>query len=139
MGILMREGTEGVSGRCRVARRAPQAAGCATANRWSRQGDAAAQQRCAGRGARQLSPPICVHDKALTQRRAGSSGAPWRFVMTLGRIAGLMLLAVGVALLVVGHDATDSPVEQLSKTFTGRYSQDTLWYLIGGAAAIVGG
>jgi len=59
--------------------------------------------------------------------------------MTLGRIAGLMLLAVGVALLVVGHDATDSPVEQLSKTFTGRYSQDTLWYLIGGAAAIVGG
>ena len=59
--------------------------------------------------------------------------------MSIGRIAGLMMLVVGIALLVIGHDATDSPVEQLSKTLTGRYSQDTLWYLIGGGAALVGG
>jgi hypothetical protein len=59
--------------------------------------------------------------------------------MPLGRVIGLMLLAVGVALLVVGHDATDSPLEHLSKAVTGKYSQDTMWYLVGGAAAIVGG
>jgi hypothetical protein len=59
--------------------------------------------------------------------------------MPIGRVAGLMLLAVGIALLVMGHDATDSFGEQLSKTFTGHYSQDTVWYIVGGIAALVGG
>jgi hypothetical protein len=59
--------------------------------------------------------------------------------MPIGRVAGLMLLAVGIALLVIGRDATNSFGEQLSKTFTGRYSQDTTWYLVGGIAALVGG
>ncbi len=59
--------------------------------------------------------------------------------MPLGRIAGLILLAVGVALLVIGHNASDSPMERLSEALTGRYSHETQWYLIGGIAAVVGG
>ena len=59
--------------------------------------------------------------------------------MSLGRIVGLMLLAVGVALLVVGHNATEAPLERFSEALTGRYSHETQWYLIGGIAAIVAG
>ncbi len=59
--------------------------------------------------------------------------------MPLGRILGLIILAVGVALLVIGHNATQSPVEQLSESFLGRYTHETQWYLIGGIAAVVGG
>ena len=59
--------------------------------------------------------------------------------MSLSRIAGLVLVAVGVALLVMGHNATQSPAEELSKTFLGRYSHETVWYLVGGIAALVGG
>jgi hypothetical protein len=59
--------------------------------------------------------------------------------MPLGRIIGLVLLAVGVALVVVGHNASEAPLERLSETLTGRYSSETQWYLIGGVAAIVAG
>ncbi len=59
--------------------------------------------------------------------------------MPLGRIIGLALLALGVALLVVAHNATDSPIERLSETLTGRYSHETQWYLFGGIAAVVAG
>ena len=59
--------------------------------------------------------------------------------MAVGRIIGFMLLGIGIVLLVVGLNATDTPFEELSKTFTGKYSQQTLWYLIGGAAALAGG
>jgi hypothetical protein len=59
--------------------------------------------------------------------------------MAIGRIIGLVVLVVGAALLIIGFNATDSLVERASETFTGRYSNQTTWYLIGGAAALVGG
>jgi len=59
--------------------------------------------------------------------------------MPLSRVVGLVLVAVGVALLVMGHNATQSPAEELSKTFLGHYSHETFWYLVGGIAAVVGG
>jgi len=59
--------------------------------------------------------------------------------MPLGRIVGLMLLAVGVALLVVGHNATGAPLERFSEALTGKYSHETQWYLFGGIAAVVAG
>jgi hypothetical protein len=55
------------------------------------------------------------------------------------QIAGLVLLVVGAVLLYFGFQATDAPLEQARETITGDYSDQTMLYLIGGAAAAVGG
>ena len=55
------------------------------------------------------------------------------------RIIGLVLLAVGIALLVMGFSATDTTGETLRKEFAGHYSNRTTWYLILGlVGAFVG-
>jgi hypothetical protein len=48
------------------------------------------------------------------------------------RIAGLILLVLGVVLLVIGLQASDSVADQLSETFTGKFTDSTTWYIIGG-------
>jgi Protein of unknown function (DUF3185) len=50
------------------------------------------------------------------------------------RIIGLILLIVGVGLLVVGMNASHSISDQVSNTFTGRFTQATTWYIVGGIA-----
>jgi hypothetical protein len=50
-----------------------------------------------------------------------------------------MALVAGLILLGFGLNASDAPMEQLSETFTGRYSDNTMWYLVGGGAAAFGG
>jgi hypothetical protein len=54
-------------------------------------------------------------------------------------IIGIVLLAVGAVLLYFGLQATDAPLEQARETITGDYSDQTMLYLIGGAAAAIGG
>ena len=49
------------------------------------------------------------------------------------------MLVIGLGLLGFGLNATGAPMERLSETFTGRYSTNTTWYLIAGAAAVVAG
>jgi hypothetical protein len=55
------------------------------------------------------------------------------------KIIGVVLLVVGAILLYLGLQATDAPLEQARETITGDYSDQTMLYLIGGAAAAVGG
>ncbi len=55
------------------------------------------------------------------------------------RIIGLVLLVVGVTLLIFGYNASQSVGEQIVEGFTGRFTKQTMAYLIGGIAAIVGG
>jgi putative Mn2+ efflux pump MntP len=55
------------------------------------------------------------------------------------KIAGVVLLVVGLVLLYFGIQASDAPLEQARETLTGDYSEQTMVYLIGGAAAAVGG
>ncbi len=50
-----------------------------------------------------------------------------------------MLLVVGAALLYFGFQAADAPLEEARETLTGDYSDQTMLYLIGGAAAVAGG
>ncbi len=59
--------------------------------------------------------------------------------MPMGRVLGIMALVPGAILLGFGLNASDAPAEQLRETFTGSYSDRTMWYLIGGAAAACGG
>jgi len=55
------------------------------------------------------------------------------------KIIGMVLLVVGVVLLYFGLQATDAPLEQAREAVTGDYSEQTMLYLIAGAAAAVGG
>ncbi len=59
--------------------------------------------------------------------------------MSNNRIIGLVLLTVGVILLVLGVQASDSLGEQLHETFTGRFTESTTWYFVLGAASTVAG
>jgi len=55
------------------------------------------------------------------------------------KIVGLVLLVVGAVALYFGLQATDAPLEEARETLTGDYSDQTMLYLIGGAAAAVAG
>ena len=50
-------------------------------------------------------------------------------------MAGAALLVVGLVLLYFGYNASQSPTEELSEALTGRFSDETMFYLIGGAIA----
>ena len=51
------------------------------------------------------------------------------------RIIGVVLLVVGVILLAMGINASDSVADQVSETFTGRFTDTTTWYIVGGSGA----
>ena len=55
------------------------------------------------------------------------------------KILGLVLLVAGAIALYFGFQATDAPLEEARETLTGDYSDQTMTYLIGGAAAAVAG
>ena len=55
--------------------------------------------------------------------------------MNLQRIIGVVLLVAGVTLLIVGMNASHSVADQVSNTFTGRFTRETAGYIIGGGAA----
>lgn len=55
------------------------------------------------------------------------------------KVIGLVLVAVGIVLLVLGINAADSPASEISRFFTGEPTDRAIWLLIGGVAAIVGG
>ncbi len=53
---------------------------------------------------------------------------------------GIALLAAGVIFLVIGLNSSHSMADQISNTFTGRFTDNTQWYIVGGiVAAIAGG
>ncbi len=58
--------------------------------------------------------------------------SPWRLL-------GVALLVVGLGLLYFGWQATEGLEEQAREMITGRYSDQTTWFLIGGAAAALVG
>ena len=59
--------------------------------------------------------------------------------MSSQQMVGVVLLVVGVIAILVGMNASNSIADQVSNTFTGRFTQATTWYLIGGiASALLG-
>lgn len=59
--------------------------------------------------------------------------------MSLPRIIGAIALVIGLVLLGMAYNASQAPMEQLSETVTGSFSNQTITFLIAGAAAAVGG
>ncbi len=54
-------------------------------------------------------------------------------------LMGAVAVAVGVVLLVLGINASESPMESLLHGVTGQYSDRTTWMIVGGVALIVAG
>lgn len=59
--------------------------------------------------------------------------------MSNQKLLGIVLLVVGIILLYFGWQSSQSAGEQLKETLTGRFTDETMWFLIGGAAAAVAG
>ena len=59
--------------------------------------------------------------------------------MKMTRIIGIVVFAIGAVLLGFAFHATNAPLEKLSDTMTGRYSNETMWYFGLGIAALVAG
>lgn len=59
--------------------------------------------------------------------------------MTSQRIVGVVLLLVGFVLLGIGMNSSHSLADQVSNTFTGRFTRETVGYIIGGGVAALAG
>ncbi len=59
--------------------------------------------------------------------------------MSQSNILGLVALALGSFLLFFAWRASDTPVDQLSEALTGRFTNNTMWYLVGGLIGTIGG
>jgi len=57
----------------------------------------------------------------------------------MNKAIGLALLAVGIALIIYGIDASNSASSSLSRAFTGSPTNKTLWLLLGGIASTICG
>lgn len=55
------------------------------------------------------------------------------------RILGIVILVVGLVLVAFGLNASDSVVDSVKENLTGRYTDKTMWYLIGGGVLAVAG
>lgn len=55
--------------------------------------------------------------------------------MQIDRIGGIVLLVAGVILFTIGLSASDSFADRWSNFFTGRFTDSTIWYMVGGGAA----
>ncbi len=59
--------------------------------------------------------------------------------MGSSKLVGVVLLVVGIALLYFGYQSTQSVGGEISETLTGQYDDETMVFLIGGAAAAAAG
>ncbi len=59
--------------------------------------------------------------------------------MRTSGIIGIVLLIVGAVLLVFAWRAANAPVDQVVESLTGRFTEGTMLYIVGGIAAVVGG
>lgn len=59
--------------------------------------------------------------------------------MNNSKLIGVVLLVLGAILLYFGINATGSPGEEIGEALTGKYSDNTMMYLIGGGVAAAAG
>jgi drug/metabolite transporter (DMT)-like permease len=59
--------------------------------------------------------------------------------MRITQILGAVALVIGLVLIGVAYHASNAPMDQVSNAITGRFTDQTMWYLILGIVAAVGG
>ncbi|MBG24404.1 MAG: hypothetical protein CMF22_13255 [Idiomarinaceae bacterium] len=57
----------------------------------------------------------------------------------MNKVIGIILLVVGIILLYFGYEAYNSPASEISNAVTGEPTDNAMWYLIGGAIAVIVG
>ena len=57
----------------------------------------------------------------------------------MNNIIGLAIFALGVVLLIFGFNESHSFSSDVSRTFTGNPTDRSIWFLVGGAAAVIVG
>lgn len=55
------------------------------------------------------------------------------------KLVGVVLLVVGAILLYFGYQSSQSVGGQITESLTGRFTDETMWFLVGGAAAVAAG
>ena len=55
------------------------------------------------------------------------------------RMGGIVLVVVGVIMLLYGVNASHSMADHVHSAWTGRFTERTTWYIIGGIAVGVAG
>jgi LPXTG-motif cell wall-anchored protein len=59
--------------------------------------------------------------------------------MKASQMVGIVVLVLGVVLLGFAYQSSNAPLDQIFSTFTGRYTDQTMWYLIGGIVLVLAG
>lgn len=59
--------------------------------------------------------------------------------MSQSKIIGLVVVAIGGLLLFFAWRGSQTPVDQISEALTGRFTENTMLYLVGGLVGIVAG
>ncbi|MBX9923826.1 MAG: DUF3185 family protein [Rhabdochlamydiaceae bacterium] len=55
------------------------------------------------------------------------------------RVVGLMMLFAGIILFIFGISASQTVTEKVVESVSGRYTEHTMWYIIGGIVLMIGG
>lgn len=59
--------------------------------------------------------------------------------MSSNQVIGIALLVLGIILLFFGYQSSQAVDDQIFEAFTGRFTESTMWLLIGGGiSAAVG-
>ncbi|MEX1198514.1 MAG: DUF3185 family protein [Pseudohongiellaceae bacterium] len=59
--------------------------------------------------------------------------------MATNQLVGIVLVVLGLVLLYFGWQASQSMADQVTESFTGRFTDGTMWYIIGGAVSLAAG
>ena len=59
--------------------------------------------------------------------------------MKASQMVGIVVLVLGAVLLGFAYQSSNAPLGQIFSTFTGRYTDQTMWYLIGGIVLVLAG
>ncbi len=59
--------------------------------------------------------------------------------MTQSNIIGLVALVVGAVLLFFAWRGMNAPVDQMTEAMTGRFTGNTMWFMIAGLIGVVAG
>jgi drug/metabolite transporter (DMT)-like permease len=59
--------------------------------------------------------------------------------MSSSQILGIVAAVIGAILVGFAYHASNAPLDQLSNTLTGRFTDRTMWYLVFGVGTALGG
>jgi LPXTG-motif cell wall-anchored protein len=59
--------------------------------------------------------------------------------MKASQMVGIVVLVLVAVMLGFAYHSSNAPLDQISNIVTGRYTDQTMWYLIGGIVLVLAG